>query len=136
MKRSWCALAVAVGLLLGLSTVALAQKRGGVLTVWLPDSPGGLSIHEEATVMSMGPMAGVFDNLIVFDQHVKQSSLDTILPDLATQWSWSGDGLALTFQLRHGVKFHDGQPFTAQDVLCTWALLLETSAAKIGRAHV
>src|SRR5207245_5843885 len=36
----------------------------------------------------------------------------------------------LTFTLRRGVKWHDGKPFTAADVRCTWELLLGRSAAK------
>jgi hypothetical protein len=39
---------------------ALAQKYGGILRTYDPDSPGGLSIQEEATVFARGPMGGVF----------------------------------------------------------------------------
>src|SRR5262249_21618269 len=42
---------------------------------------------------------------------------------LAENWSWNADGTALTFKLRDGVKWHDGKPFTAKDVKCTWDLL-------------
>src|SRR5262249_10299931 len=50
---------------------------------------------------------------------------------LATSWSASEDGTALTFKLRSGVKWHDGKPFTAADVKCTWELLLGTAAEKL-----
>ena len=46
----------------------------------------------------------------------------SIVPDLAAGWSWSEDGSQLTFPLRQGVKWHDGRPFTANDVKCTWDL--------------
>jgi len=88
-------------------SMAFAQKPGGILRTYDPDSPGGLSILEEATVFARGPMGGVFNNLIMFDQHVPQNSLQSIVPDLATDWSWDEEGTALTFKLRHGVKFHD-----------------------------
>ena len=107
-----------------------AQKRGGILRMYTPDSPASMSIHEEATVFAQGPMMGVFNNLLVFDQHQKQSRLETVVPDLATGWSWNEDGTALTLPLRQGVKWHDGKPFTAKDVLCTWDLLLETGTDK------
>ena len=55
---------------------AHAQKRGGILTMSSPDSPGGLSLLEEATVFAQGPIAGVFNNLIMMDQHAKHNSLD------------------------------------------------------------
>jgi peptide/nickel transport system substrate-binding protein len=74
---------------------------------------------------------GVFNNLIIFDQHVKQNSLQSIVPDLATGWSWNEEGTALTLALRQGVKWHDGKPFTAKDVQCTWDLLLDKSSDKL-----
>ncbi len=45
-------------------------------------------------------------------------------------WSWSEDGTELTFPLRQGVRWHDGKPFTAKDVKCTWDLLAGRSAEK------
>src|SRR6516162_291406 len=99
---------------------AFAQKQGGILKTYSPDSPASMSILEEATVFAERPMMGVFNNLVMFDQHVKQNSLQSIVPDLATSWSWNEEGTELTLPLRHGVKWHDGKPFTAQDVKCTW----------------
>src|SRR5437773_11502663 len=110
---------------------ASAQKPGGILKMYSPDSPASMSIHEEATVFAEGPMMGVFNNLVIFDQHVPQNSLQSIVPDLATGWSWSEDGTELTFPLRHGVKWHDGKPFTAKDVKCTWDLLHGKAAEKL-----
>jgi peptide/nickel transport system substrate-binding protein len=110
---------------------AIAQKRGGILRMYSSDSPASMSPLEEATVVAQGPMMGVFNNLVLFDQHAKQSSLESIVPDLATGWSWNEDGTALTFKLRQGVKWHDGKPFTAKDVLCTWDLLLDKAPEKL-----
>ena len=76
-------------------------------------------------------MMGVFNNLIEFDQHNPRNSLQSIVPDLATGWSWSEDGTDLTFPLRQGVKWHDGQPFTAADVKCSWELRLGTAPQKL-----
>ena len=49
--------------------------------------------------------------------------MGTIVPELATSWAWSADNKTLTFKLRNDVKWHDGQPFTAKDVKCTFDLL-------------
>src|SRR5271170_4297602 len=76
-------------------------------------------------------MMGVFNNLVMFDQNVQQSSLSSIVPDLATGWSWCEEGTGLTLPLRQGVKWHDGRPFTAADVQCTWDLLSGKSADKL-----
>jgi len=111
----------------GLATPTAAQKPGGILKVWLIDSPASMSIHEEATVVAERPMMAVFNNLVVFDQHIAQNSLDSIRPDLAKSWSWNEEQTELTFDLRDGVKWHDGKPFTAADVKCTWDLLADRS---------
>ena len=110
-----------------LATPAQAQKQGGVLRITHRDSPSSMSIHEEGTISVVGPMMGVFNNLVMFDQHERQNSLDGIVPDLAKSWRWSDDGKQLTFELRDGVTWHDGKPFTAADVKCTWDLLAGTA---------
>src|SRR5467141_4945444 len=101
----------------------MAQKSGGVLKIYHRDSPASMSILEEGTNSTEIPMMGVFNNLVMYDQHLAQNSLASIVPDLATDWSTSEDGTQLTFHLRKGVKWHDGKPFTAADVKCTWDLL-------------
>ena len=106
---------------------AWAQKQGGVLRITHRDSPASMSIHEEGTISVVAPMMGVFNNLVLFDQHKRQNSLDDIVPDLATSWKWSEDGKTLTFALQKGVSWHDGKPFTAADVKCTWDLLAGTA---------
>src|SRR6266480_2919674 len=132
MKRNLRGFATACGLLLGMTVAgsALAQKPGGILKLYTIDSPASMSIHEEATVFAERPMMGVFNNIVMFDQHVKQSSLDSLVPDLAESWSWNEDGTELTFRLHQGVKWHDGKPLTARDVKCTWDMLTDKSSEK------
>jgi peptide/nickel transport system substrate-binding protein len=133
MNQYLGAFAMTAPLLLSLAAAepAVAQKAGGVLKMYSPDSPASMSIHEESTVFAVGPMMGVFNNLVLFDQHVKQSSLASIVPDLATGWSWNEDGTELTLPLRQGVRWHDGKPFTARDVQCTWDLLTGKSSDQL-----
>jgi peptide/nickel transport system substrate-binding protein len=116
---------------LGMADAALAQKQGGVLRVYHRDSPASMSILEEATISTVFPIMGVSNNLVVHDQNVKQNSLESIVPDLAISWEASEDGTQLTFKLREGVKWHDGRPFTAKDVVCTWDLLLGKAQDKL-----
>jgi len=133
MRRDLRTLAAAVALFIGMATAgaALAQKPGGVLKIYLFDSPASMSIHEETTNAAEGPMMGVFNNLVLYKQDVPQSSLQSIVPDLASEWSWDEDKTQLTFRLREGVKWHDGKPFTAKDVQCTWDLLTGKSSEKL-----
>lgn len=114
---------VALALWLAPSGAADAQKAGGVLRVHFFDSPATMSIHEESTIAGQGPMMGVFNNLVMYDQDVPQSGMKSIVPDLARAWSWDEARTSLTFRLQQGVRWHDGKPFTARDVKCTWDLL-------------
>ena len=131
MRRNWLA-ALALAAVAGFAAdSALAQKQGGTLQVYHRDSPASMSIHEEATWSTIMPMMGVFNNLVLYDQHIKQNTLATIRPELATSWNWNEDGTELTFKLRRDVKWHDGKPFTAADVKCTWDLLQGKTSEKL-----
>jgi peptide/nickel transport system substrate-binding protein len=103
---------------------AHAQKHGGVLKIQHMDNPPSASILEEATVSVPAAFMSVYNNLVLFDQHVAKNSLQSIVPELATKWEWKDDGKTLVFTTREGVKWHDGKPFTAKDVACTFDLLL------------
>ena len=109
-----------------------AQKSGGILKVFFFDSPATMSIHEESTIAGQGPMMGVFNNLVMYDQSVPQSGHEV---DRSRSRHANGRGTrpapALTFKLRQGVKWHDGKPFTARDVKCTWDLLQGKASEKL-----
>lgn len=61
----------------------------------------------------------VFNGLVKYDRDLK------VVGDLAERWTVSPDGLTLTFFLRPGVYWHDGQPLTAADVLFTYQRLVD-----------
>ena len=61
----------------------------------------------------------VFNGLIKYDKDVH------IVGDLAESWEISRDGLVITFHLRKGVRWHDGKPFTAHDVLYTYQVTVD-----------
>ena len=122
--------AVLLGALSIAAGPAAAQKSGGILRVYHRDTPPSGSIHEEATNSTVMPYMGVFNNLVIFDQHQPKNSMETIVPELAKSWGWSEDGKQLTFELQEGVTWHDGKPFTARDVACTFDRLIEKSQDK------
>jgi peptide/nickel transport system substrate-binding protein len=111
-----------------------AQKYGGVLTVPHIDTPPSPSIQEEGTASVVIPFMPIYNNLVIFDQHVPQHSIDTIRPELATAWTWSADGTDLTFTLREGVKWHDGVLLTSADVKCTWDMVSGMTPGKIRKS--
>ena len=133
MQRYFRVLAAAGSLSLALAVAgtAFAETAGGILKVGWFDSPASMSILEESTIAAERPMMGVFNNLVMYDQHVAQNSLRSIVPELATAWAWNEEGTELTLPLRQGVKWHDGKPFTAADVKCTFDLLQGKASDKL-----
>jgi ABC-type dipeptide transport system, periplasmic component len=61
----------------------------------------------------------VYNGLVKYDKDMN------ITGDLAESWKISADGLIITFHLRKGVKWHDGRPFTAADVLYTYQVTID-----------
>src|SRR5947209_8672564 len=124
MKRLG-SLAAAGTLLIALCVAsgAVAQQSGGTLRIGHFASPASMSMLEESTQAVNRPMSGVFNNLVMFKQDEPQNTPDSIVPELATGWTWSEDGTELTLPLHKGVKWHDGKPFIAADVKCTMDLL-------------
>src|SRR5438094_3681729 len=135
MERSVRPLAAAATLLaialIAAPASAGAAKYGGIWKVLLRDSPPSASIHEEATNSTVAPFMPVMNNLVLYKQDVPQNTMDSIVPELATGWSWNEDHTELTFKLREGAKWHDGKPFTAKDVRCTFDMLRGVSGAKL-----
>ena len=62
---------------------------------------------------------------LVYNGLVKHDADLTLIGELAESWEVSKDGLTITFKLRRGVKWHDGAPFTAHDVLFTYQVMVD-----------
>ncbi|MBU2551918.1 MAG: peptide-binding protein [Proteobacteria bacterium] len=61
----------------------------------------------------------VYNGLVKLDKNLR------LVGDLAEGWDISEDGLTITFHLRQGVTWHDGQPLTARDVMFTYRLMID-----------
>ena len=94
-------------LLLAIGGGARAQ---GVLNVGLAGDPGPLDPALSFSFLDRNVYAALCDKLIDTDPSLNY------VPQLATAWEWSGDGLALTLHLRDGVVFQDGTRFDAEAV--------------------
>lgn len=90
---------------------ALAQTRGGRLTAIVQPEPPILMLG----LNQQGPtsyVAGkIYQSLLSYDAQLRPQ------PSLARAWKVSADGLVYTFDLQRGVKWHDGKPFGAADVV-------------------
>lgn len=70
----------------------------------------------------------VYNRLVDIDDNFN------VLPELATEWSVSEDGLTWTFKLRDGVKFHSGKDFSSADAVYTFKRLLDEKTGSGARA--
>jgi peptide/nickel transport system substrate-binding protein len=102
---------------------ATAQEKpryGGILNWYDYGDPGRLDIHTESPGTVQNATAGVYSGLLHYDP----DDPTRITGDLAERWTVSPDGKTYTFHLRKGVKWHDGQPFSAADVKATFDRVL------------
>lgn len=108
-----------------------------------PSKPGEtLTIRLQADVPMLNPwLAGgtaesqqvtglIFGGLTRIDNHLQPQ------PGLADSWEVSGDGTQLIFHLRQNVKWHDGEPFTAQDVVWSYNTLARLPASNSTLLHI
>jgi ABC-type transport system substrate-binding protein len=112
MRRTWVlVLLVLLGVMLAPAAWAAMQPQsGGTLTYAAGADPD--SLDPANTDSNTGEAVGrmMYNYLVRFDGKLQ------IVPDLATKWSNSKDGLVWTFTLRKGVKFHDGTPVNVEAV--------------------
>ncbi len=102
---------------------------GGMLTLPLDDSPSTFFYYGEINNNVAVLAQQMFDSLVEFN-------LDTyeLEPGLAESWDISEDGTVYTFNLRDGVTWSDGEPFTADDVVFTYDQIITNPEAKSGDA--
>ncbi|RIK12282.1 MAG: hypothetical protein DCC51_16945, partial [Anaerolineae bacterium] len=82
-------------------------------------------------IVNIDPIAISSDSEVLVANHVYDylidiDSLSNPVPRLATEWKTSEDGLTYTLELAEGVTWHDGSPFSAQDVVWTFDRLRTT----------
>src|SRR5262249_41791956 len=117
---------LAVGSIGPVGVRADTARSGGILNLTLrEDLPQGFSIHETSTISTVWPAMPCLSNLVLFDPLKAVESPDTVIGELAEKWSWQDNYRNLVFFLRKGVKWHDGQPFTARDVKYTFDMVRE-----------
>ncbi|MFP3180385.1 MAG: ABC transporter substrate-binding protein [Paraburkholderia sp.] len=92
---------------------ALPPRRGGTLLLIAQPEPPSLINALTPHVASQYVGGKIFQGLLTFDTNLKP------VPVLASSWTASPDGLHYVFTLQKDVRWHDGQPFDAQDVVFT-----------------
>jgi len=105
--------------------VASAQKSKDVLRMALDAPIQGISYYLDPQSETVFETEVVFDNLVIFDEKTLKFE-----PLLAKSWTQI-DPNTLEFQLRDDIKWHDGQPFTADDVVYTLSWLTDPKTTGI-----
>src|SRR3954468_24970278 len=95
----------------GAAGAAAEPKRGGTLTFTYQPEPSALSTIATTAVPVALVSTKIFESLLEY----KGPELSPI-PGLAESWTIGDEGKTFTFKLRNDVKWHDGQPFTSEDV--------------------
>ena len=118
IAAGWCAL---LALTWPASAAEGPPKRGGILTYLIPaDSPPSFDGHREGTFAMVHATAPFYSTLIRINPDNPSSTTDFVC-DLCAGMPEPGDGgKTYVFELRNGVKFHDGTPLTAADVKASW----------------
>lgn len=117
---------VALFVVAGCSTgqrVDLGERGSGNLVAAIAGEPDQLDPHKTSAYFSFEVLENVFDTLVAPDADLKMR------PALAQYWDVSPDQLFWTFHLRRGVTFHDGTPFTADDVVYSYRRIIDEKLA-------
>ncbi|WP_313894601.1 ABC transporter substrate-binding protein [Psychrobacillus sp.] len=99
------------------SSIEQSAKSGGVVRFAMATEVDSLDPYQSAATDTSSMMDNVFDGL--FDTNEKGE----LIPNLADSYEISEDGLTYMFQLKEGVKFHDGSDFSAEDVVYSYSKL-------------
>ncbi|HJR86030.1 MAG TPA: ABC transporter substrate-binding protein [Acidimicrobiia bacterium] len=111
-------------------TETTAAAVGGRVIVGRTGDIDNLDPHLATAFQTIDALELVYDTLFELD-----ANLD-IQPGLAADYSYSDDGTELTLNLREGVTFHDGDPFTSADVVASLERILDEATGAVGRNFI
>lgn len=106
-------------------TSGSTSAKKGLLRVGWVSEPDVLNPFTFESTAAGEVLMLIYDQLLEYDTNLKP------VPALATSSSYSADGKSITYKLRSGVTWHDGKPFTAEDVQYTWEI---TKKGNLGQA--
>jgi ABC-type transport system substrate-binding protein len=105
-------------------------QPGGTLRVAFQNEWAGLDPHTVSSYSSYQILNNVLETLTAYDDNLN------LVPWLAESWEQSEDGLTWTFNLRQGVKFHNGREMTAEDVKWSFDRLIDPETGAGNAANV
>jgi peptide/nickel transport system substrate-binding protein len=107
-----------------LQVLAQGRESGNLNVIVQPEPPGLMvGILQNATTQLVA--GNIYEGLVRLDEKLDPHPL------LAQSWEMSSDGLSYTFKLKPGVKWHDGKPFSAQDVVFSVDVFLRKTHVRL-----
>jgi len=129
-----------IGLVLGVAMAVTAcggnsgstsgTKIGGTLVVGRTADIDLLDPHKATAFQTVQSLEQIYDTLVGFDKDLN------LIPRLATKWTYSNGNQTVTLNLRTGVKFQDGTPFSSADVAASLARILDPKTAAVARSNL
>ncbi len=123
-RRGLFAAAAAISITRPVRAAEDSPVSGGTLIAVIQPEPTVLSSAFLANYYVGVVANNMFDGLLRYDMQFKP------LPGLAESWELAPDGLSITFRLRKNVTWHDGKPFTAEDVRFSFMEILKKYSAR------
>ncbi|WP_345536328.1 ABC transporter substrate-binding protein [Variovorax defluvii] len=106
-------LSIATAVLLAGTSAAYSQTQGGTLRAIVQPEPPMLMLGLNQQIPTQYVSGKIYESLLTWSPALEP------MPGLAKSWTISPDGKVYVFELQSGVKWHDGKPFTADDVVFT-----------------
>jgi peptide/nickel transport system substrate-binding protein len=132
-RTRWSAVGLIASLIFALSAcstgegVDLGGNSAGRLVAAIGGEPDQLDPSKTSAYFSFEVLENVYDTLVEPDANLQMR------PALAESWDVSTDQLTWTFHLRPGVTFHDGSPFTADDVVFTYRRIIDEALSNVDK---
>ncbi|MGH8915381.1 MAG: ABC transporter substrate-binding protein, partial [Acidimicrobiia bacterium] len=114
----------------GDTTTAPTAEGGGTIVVGRTGDIDNLDPHLATAFQTIDALELVYDSLTELDAELN------VQPGLASEWEYNDDGTELTFHLREGVTFHDGQPLTSADVVASLERILDEATGAVVRTNL
>jgi peptide/nickel transport system substrate-binding protein len=138
------ALGISLSAFSGLAASANGGSTGSALLARAQDATpvagGVLNVGLQADPTTLDPLKAGLTAIWKVIEHVNDSVVRVDpglapIPGLAESWEISEDGTVYTFNLRSGITFHDGSPFTSDDVVFSWTRVLDPATAAVNAAN-
>ncbi|MBI2907564.1 MAG: ABC transporter substrate-binding protein [Chloroflexi bacterium] len=102
-------------------------RYGGVLTKANYEDPPSFDLQQEQTAPAALVLFNVYQGLV----RLHPLEHDKIVPELAEKWELGPDGTTYTFKFTKGIRWHDGKPFTMDDITYSLDRMANPKAYKI-----